>query len=123
MKITRDEIAQNGRYRDSFETVQNTVAYNSMKSLVTIPYRSVKDTARLILMVCVHANRELSRAEICKQIKRKKTPSMVKLIEELVEAGHLIKHQHNRANGVIMFTYTAGKRVDFYGHPLPEWLD
>lgn len=122
MKITRDEIARNNGYRDNHETVLNNVALNSMKSLVTVPYRSMNENEKLILMVVSQAGKPLSRAEICRKIKRKKAPGIVKLIENLVEAGHLIRHQQTRANGVLMFTY-SGHRLDIYGNPFPSWLD
>jgi predicted transcriptional regulator len=122
-KITREEIVRNNGYHDGHETVRDNVASDSLKSLVTVPYRSIQDTERLILQVCNKANRGLSRAEICKRIKRAKAPGIVRLIEHLVEVGYLVRHHHDRPNGVIMFTYTISPRIDAYGNKFPDWLE
>jgi hypothetical protein len=106
--ITRDEIVQNPQYQDRVETVQNTVSLNSLKGLETVRYRSVDESIALIIRAVAKSDRPITRTEICKAIKRAKSPRMIALIEWLVEDGKLKREHQIRANGMVVYYYSLG---------------
>lgn len=122
-KITRDEIVQNPLFQNSDDALRNSVASPTLKSLKTLSYRSVDDTRALIMHECLKAKQPLSRGEICKRLKRSKSPALVRLIEDLVAEGLLRRDHEVRPNGVVMYYYSIGFRIDAHGEKIPDWLD
>lgn len=108
-RLTRDEIVQNEQYQDRVETIQNSVSFKSLKGLETVRYRSNEETLALIIRAVAAAPRPLKRTEICKAIKRAKSPHMIQIIESLVETGQLNRTHYIQANGVIVYTYGLGE--------------
>jgi predicted transcriptional regulator len=122
-KMTRDEIVQSPQFQNGDDTIRNSVQSHTFKSLKTLAYRSNEDTRALAVHLLLHANKPLSRSEICKGLKRSKSPMIVNLLEELVADGILKRYCEVRPNGVPMYFYSIGVRLDDYGQPIPEWLD
>lgn len=122
-KITRDEIVQNPVFQNSDDTVRNSVASPTLKSLKTLSYRSMDDSRALIVHECIKAKQPLSRGEICKRLKRSKSPALVRMMEDLVSEGLLKRDQEIRPNGVVMYYYSIAHRIDARGNPIPDWLE
>ena len=122
-KITRDEIVQNPVFQNRSDTIRDSVASPTLKSLKTLSYRSVDDTRALIVHECLKAKQPLSRGQICKALKRSKSPALIQIMESLVAEGHLKRDQEIRPNGVVMYYYSLAHRIDAHGNPIPDWLE
>jgi hypothetical protein len=122
-KITRSEIVQHPEFQDDPGTMPTKVPSNTLKSLKTLPHRTVDETVALVLQAIWQAKRPVSRAEICKAVKRAKTPRMITIIEWLVDSGKLNKHERRHANGMPAYYYSLKVRFDREGNELPSWLE
>lgn len=122
-KITRDEIASSPTFQNAPDTFRESVSSRPLKALKSMSYRRIEDTRRLIVRECSQSDQPLSRAEICKALKRSKSPQMIALMEDLVADGILEKIQDIMPNGIAVYYYTIAFRVDARGNRIPDWLE
>lgn len=62
-------------------------------------HRSLEDTQTLIKSVLAEAQKPMNRTEIFRAMDRKNSPHMRKIIDDMVEAGELVKAEGETSSG------------------------
>jgi hypothetical protein len=108
-KYTREELFGDEKEGQSshkgHEIVTRLSREKTAKSLVKVPYRSIDDTKELIVFFMEQQTYPIARSEIARLVGRHKTPTLNRLIEELVTEGVLLRYETTRANRATMFYY------------------
>jgi hypothetical protein len=103
-KFTREELELE-RSRDSNVTVQYNVALNLDKSKLKLDYRSTQDTKELVLFFLHKFGHPLSRADIARLIKRRKSPGLSKLLNQMANDGDVRVWIQQLPNGTGKYVY------------------
>jgi hypothetical protein len=78
-------------------------------SMTKQKHRPRKDAQQLILNVIASHPNGLTRTQIADALMRTKTPHLIRLIEELVDEGFLVKQVKIFHNGVEGYVYLLGE--------------
>lgn len=95
----------------SHETISTQSREKIAKSLIKVSYRSMTETRELIVFLMEKQERPLTRLEIAKLLKRRKTPIVNRMIEELVSDGVLLRYEDTRPNYTTVFYYEFNRRL------------